>query len=280
MVYTPLVMREPILSRSRVISLLAFFGTLLFPALVFAQATSSESAPCKPDAATEKKMAAMSRTLEDWPNLGRYHTANAEIAPPAADEKRVVFMGDSITDNWDKAGAAWLPNLKPFFPGKPYLDRGISGQTTPQMLVRFRPDVIDLEPKVVVILAGINDIAGNTGEIPLESTEENLASMTELARANGVRVVLSSLLPASNLPWRPTVTDVVAKVAKLNGWIKDYAKKNGLVYVDYFSAMSDGHGGLKPELALDAVHPNAAGYEVMAPLAEAAIEEALKERRR
>jgi acyl-CoA thioesterase-1 len=254
--------------------------TVVVILLLSAAALAQTPTPCQPDAATEKKMAAMSKTLEDWPNLARYREANANLAPPAPNEKRVVFMGDSITDGWNQVDAAWLPGLKPWFPGKPYIDRGISGQTTPQMLVRFRPDVIDLKPKVVVILAGINDIAGNTGPISLESTEENLASMADLARANGIRVVLSSLLPASNLPWRPSVTDVVEKVATLNAWIKDYAKKNHLVYLDYFSAMNDGHGGLKPELAHDAVHPNAAGYDVMDPLAEAAIQKALKERLR
>lgn len=259
-------------------AVLALLAVLLFSVVVFAQTQAAPiaSEPCKPDADTEKKMAAMTERLNDWPNLARYRQANAELAPVASNENRVVFMGDSITDNWDKVGSPWIPGLKPFFPGKPYVDRGISGQTTPQMLVRFRPDVIDLKPKVVLILAGINDIAGNTGPIPLESTEENIASMAELARANGIRVVLSSALPASKLPWRPSVTDVVEKVAALNQWIKDYASKNGLVYLDYFTAMNDGHGGLKPELALDAVHPNAAGYGVMAPLAEMAIQKALE----
>ncbi len=278
LVYTPLVMREPISVRPRFLSVLSLFSLLFVSAFLFAQTPPApgEPAPCKPDAETEKKMAAMTERLNDWPNLARYRQANAQLAPA---ENRVVFMGDSITDNWDKVGSPWLPDLKPFFPGKPYVDRGISGQTTPQMLVRFRPDVIDLKPKVVLILAGINDIAGNTGPIPLESTEENIASMAELARANGIRVVLSSALPASKLPWRPSVTDVVEKVASLNEWIKNYAKKNGLVYLDYFTAMNDGHGGLKPELALDPVHPNAAGYDVMAPLAEAAIQKAMKEKK-
>lgn len=258
----------------------AVTGSILLCTLALAQTAPSlgvQSAPCQPTPEQERRTGDMQRKLNDWPNLARYHDANAKLAPPAPTEDRVVFMGDSITDNWAVVGASWLPNMKPFFPGKPYINRGISGQTTPQMLVRFRPDVIDLKPKVVVLLAGINDIAGNTGEIPLASTEENIASMTELARAAGIRVVLASVLPASNLPWRPSVTDVVQRVTALNLWIRDYAARNGLVYLDYYSAMNDGNGGLKPELAHDAVHPNAAGYDVMAPLAEAAIQKALKE---
>ncbi len=279
LVYTPLIMREPVTVKRVVISVVSVLAFVFLSAVAFAQtqAAPGDSVPCKPDAETEKKMAAMTERLNDWANLARYRQANAELPPVGVNNKRVVFMGDSITDNWNNPHA--VPGLKPFFPGKPYVDRGISGQTTPQMLVRFRPDVIALFPKVVVILAGINDIAGNTGVIPLESTEQNIASMAELARANGIRVVLSSVLPAGGLPWRPSVTYVPEKVAALNEWIKRYARENGLVYLDYFTAMNDGHGGLKPELALDAVHPNAAGYDLMAPLAEAAIEKAFKEKK-
>lgn len=260
-------------------TLLIAFAAVFACTLALAQTTTTPPtpapAPCQLTPERERQIAEMERKLTDWANLARYREANARLAPLAENENRVVFMGDSITDNWVVVGASWLPNMKPFFPGKPYIGRGISGQTTPQMLVRFRPDVIDLKPKVVVILAGINDIAGNTGEIPLASTEENIASMTELARANGIRVVLSSVLPASRLPWRPAVTGVVDKVTALNQWIRSYAADNDLVYLDYYSAMNDGSGGLKPELALDAVHPNSAGYEVMAPLAEVAIQKAL-----
>lgn len=204
---------------------------------------------------------------QDWPNLARYREANAALGAPAPGVQRVVFMGDSITDSW----AAHFPTL---FPGKPYVGRGISGQTTPQMLVRFRQDVIALHPAVVVILAGINDIAGNTGPSTLEMIEDNLTSMVELARANGIRVVLSSVLPADKLPWRPAI-DPVAKVKALNQWIEAYAAAHGIVYLDYYSAMNDGHDGLKVELRHDAVHPNDAGYAVMAPLAEKAIARAL-----
>ncbi len=247
-------------------------------ALAQTSAATTPADPCKPTPEQERRNAEIQRKLNDWADLARYREANAKLHPLAADENRVVFMGDSITDAWALAErASWLPGMKPFFPGKPYIGRGISGQTTPQMLVRFRPDVLDLKPKVVVILAGINDIAGNTGPMPLSATEENIASMVELAHANGIRVVLSSVLPASKLPWRPEVTDVVEKVSALNQWIRDYAAKNDVVYLDYYSGMNDGNGGLKLEFAKDAVHPNAAGYYFMAPLAEAAIQKALKQ---
>ena len=203
--------------------------------------------------------------IPDWPNFARYHDADAATQPPAANEDRVVFMGDSITDGW---------HLDQYFPGKPYINRGISGQTTSQMVLRFRPDVLELHPKVVVILAGINDIAENTGPISLEAIEGNFTSMVDLAQANGIRVVLSSVLPAAKLPWRPAI-DPVEKVAELNTWIKDLAAKRSLIYLDYFTAMDDGHHGLKAAYAHDAVHPNADGYAAMAPLAQAAVTQAL-----
>jgi lysophospholipase L1-like esterase len=206
--------------------------------------------------------------LKDWPNLSRYRDANAQVPPPAPEENRVVFMGDSITDGWGgKYGK--------FFPGKPYINRGISGQTTPQMLIRFRPDVIALRPKAVVILAGTNDIAGNTGPTTLETIEDNLVSMSELARANGIRVVLASLLPVCDYikpqtPRRPT-----EKILALNAWMRDYAAKNGFIYLDYYSATLDDNKMFKQELTYDGLHPNDAGYEVMRPLAEKAIGAAL-----
>jgi lysophospholipase L1-like esterase len=205
----------------------------------------------------------------DWPNLARYRDENARLAAAPDGAIRVVFMGDSITDFWPKVGR--------FFPGKDYIDRGISGQTTPQMLVRFRPDVIDLKPRVVVILAGTNDVAGNTGPATPEMIEGNIASMAELARANGIRVVLSSILPVYDYPWKPGLQPAPEIVA-LNAWIRDYADKSGFVYLDYFSAMADGRQGMRPEYSADGVHPNAAGYAVMEPLAETAIAEALAEK--
>jgi lysophospholipase L1-like esterase len=208
---------------------------------------------------------------DDFGQLARYRAANATLQPPAAGQNRVVFFGDSITDNWP---------IAEYFPGKPYLNRGIGGQTTPQMLVRFREDVIDLQPRAVVILAGTNDIAGNTGPMRLEEIEANYASMAELARAHDIKVIYSSVLPVHN--YTPQSHDMFAqrspeKILALNAWLKDYcsAPANGCVYLDYFSAMVDNEGLLKKDLAEDGLHPNAAGYKIMAPLAEAAIEKTL-----
>ena len=209
------------------------------------------------------------KTLADWPNLGRYHDANAQVASPAKNEERVVFMGDSITDGWGR-------HYGTFFPGKPYVNRGISGQTTPQMLIRFRADVIALQPKVVVILAGTNDLSGNTGPMTLEATEGNLTSMAELARANGIRVVLSSVMPVCDYIKPQTERRPPEKIIALNAWMKDYAAKNGFVYLDYYSAMLDDNKMFKRELTYDGLHPNAAGYDVMGPLAEKAIAAALR----
>lgn len=210
--------------------------------------------------------------MRDWQELARYREDNRNLKPPTTGESRVVFMGDSITDVW--------PGRSAFFPGKPYVDRGISGQTTPQMLVRFRPDVIDLQPKVVVILAGTNDIAGNTGPMTDEEIEGNLASMTELARAHGIQVVLSSILPVSEAHKDPnsapqTTLRPMERIRKLNDWMKSYAAANGHVYLDYFSKMTDENGLLRADLSEDDLHPNAKGYAIMEPLASAAIEEAL-----
>jgi len=206
---------------------------------------------------------------DDYGQLARYRDANAKFSPPAADENRVVFFGDSITDGW---------HLDESFPGKPYINRGIGGQTTPQMLVRFRQDVIDLHPKVVVILAGTNDIAGNTGPMRLEDIEADYASLSELARASHIRVVFSSVLPVHNYTERSK--DFFAqrppeKILALNGWLRAYCEAHGCTYLDYFSAMVDDKGYLKKDLAEDGLHPNAAGHKIMAPLAEAAIAKAL-----
>lgn len=204
----------------------------------------------------------------DWAALGRYSTANAELGPPKSGEKRVVFYGNSITE-------AWAKYFDTMFPGKPYVGRGISAQTTPQMLVRFRQDVIALHPAVVVILAGTNDIAGNTGPSTLEMIEDNLQSMVELAKASGIRVVLSSVLPVFDYPWKPGL-EPAPKIVALNAWIKSYAESHSVVYLDYHSAMKDERNGLRPELSSDGVHPNETGYRIMAPLAEAAIAAALR----
>lgn len=204
----------------------------------------------------------------DWPNLRRYRNENAQLKP---EKNRVVFMGNSITD-------AWINVSPDFFTNHPsYLDRGIGGQTTPQMLIRFRQDVIDLHPKVVLILAGINDIAGNTGPSTLDMIENNFASMAQLAEANGIKVILCSVLPAYTIPWRQGI-EPIQKIIDLNKWIKEFANKNNFIYLDYYSAMVDERKGLPAKYSKDGVHPTAAGYAVMEPLAVNAIVRALKER--
>jgi lysophospholipase L1-like esterase len=207
---------------------------------------------------------------DDYGQLARYREANAKLGAPAAGENRVVFFGDSITDIW---------KLADYFPGKPYVNRGIGGQTTPQMLVRFRQDVIDLHPKVVVILAGTNDVAGNTGPMRNEDIEANYGSLAELARAHGIRVVYSSILPVHNYTERSKdffAQRPMSRILELNKWLKDYCGKNNILYLDYSSALVDDKGLLKKDLADDGLHPNDAGYKIMAPLAESAIQMAMK----
>ncbi|NNE71008.1 MAG: acylhydrolase, partial [Rhodothermales bacterium] len=194
---------------------------------------------------------------QDWANLDRYQTANAALAGVPADG-RVVFMGDSITEGWD---------LEAAFPGRPYVNRGISGQTTPQMLVRFRQDVVSLAPEFVIILAGTNDIAGNTGPATLEEIAGNIASMAEIARANGIVPIIASVLPARDYPWRPGLGPDV-KIPQLNAMLADYAKSRGFPWLDYFTAMTDGENGLRPELTNDGVHVTSVGYLVMATLVD------------
>lgn len=208
---------------------------------------------------------------QDWANFNRYKDDNAKLGLPKSGEKRVVFMGNSITD-------AWINNCPEYFSENNYIDRGISGQTTPQMLVRFRADVINLKPVAVTILAGTNDIAGNTGPSTLEMIADNIYSMAELARANGIKVILSSVLPAYAYPWKPGV-EPAEKIAQLNQMIKAYADSHGIVYLDYYSAMVDERKGLKKEYSEDGVHPNKAGYQVMMGLCSKAITKALKQKK-
>lgn len=262
------------------ILLLALLASPLIAAAQSPQPSPSpvpESAECTQAKATVTRL---ETTLRDWPALARYHDDNGKVTAPAKNEKRVVFMGDSITDSWDD------PRYGGFFPGKPYVNRGISGQTTPQMLIRFRPDVIALKPEVVVILAGTNDIAGNTGPMTLEAIQDNITSMAELARLNRMRVILASVLPVSDYdktadgqPRNQTTRRPPEKIKALNEWMRNYATKNKLTYLDYYSAMIDDKGFLKDELSNDGLHPNDKGYLVMAPLAEEAIEKALKGKR-
>jgi len=207
--------------------------------------------------------------MNDFGELTRYRSANAALTAPANGENRVVFFGDSITDGW---------HIAEYFPGKPYVNRGISGQTTSQMLVRFRDDVINLKPKAVVILAGTNDIAGNTGPISIEDIEGNYASLAELARTHNIRLVYSSVLPVHQ--YTEQAGDMFTQrppdqIRALNQWLQNYCASHDCIYLDYFSAMVDDKGFLKKELADDGLHPNAAGYKIMAPLAQSAIEKAL-----
>jgi lysophospholipase L1-like esterase len=207
--------------------------------------------------------------MNDYGQLQRYHDADIALAPPAPGDQRVVFFGDSITDIW---------KLDDSFPGKNYINRGIGGQTTPQMLVRFRPDVVDLHPSVVVILAGTNDIAGNTGPETIDQIEGDYASLADIARANGIRVVFSSVMPINaynSTGLRFFLQRSPEKILALNVWLKRYCAAHGLVYLDYFSAMVDENGFLKKDLTQDGLHPNAAGFAVMAPLAQAAITQSL-----
>ena len=217
---------------------------------------------------TPQQVENMQKKLTDWPNLAHYRDQDARLGDPAPGEKRVVFIGDSITE-------AWGSRYGKFFPGKPYVNRGISGQTTPQIVGRFQQDVLQLKPAVVVLAGGINDIAGNTGPEPLKTITDNYRSMVTLAKAAHIRVVITSTLPASWFPWRPGARPGEA-VRQLNAWIKEYARTEHLVYVDYYSAMVDDQGGIRPDLSMDkAVHPNDAGYAIMQPLAEQGIESAL-----
>ncbi|MEG9436641.1 SGNH/GDSL hydrolase family protein [Edaphobacter sp. HDX4] len=233
-----------------------------------APATTVAPAPApSPAIDPVKQLAAMQKKLDDWPQLARYRDANASLPAVSAGEKRVVFYGDSITD-------AWAQKPDEFFPGKPYVGRGISGQTTPQMLVRFQQDVVHLKPAVVVILAGTNDIAGNTGPSTPQMIEDNFESMIEIAKANNIKVIVSSILPADHYSWRAGVQPA-EQIRQMNTKLKELCQRDGLVYLDYYSAMANANGGLDPDLARDGVHPTSKGYAIMSPLAEKAIAEAL-----
>ncbi|WP_321290474.1 SGNH/GDSL hydrolase family protein [uncultured Sunxiuqinia sp.] len=203
---------------------------------------------------------------QDWPNMGRFKEANQKLIDQANDPERVVFMGNSITENWGKAD----PD---YFTGH-FVNRGISGQVTPQMLIRFRSDVVDLKPAAVIILAGTNDIAGNKGPSSLKMILDNLKSMTEIAKSNNIRVMLCSLLPAYDYPWRPG-KEPNTKIPKLNKMIKEYAKEVNVTYIDCFTPMANDKNGMKEELTKDGVHPTSAGYDIMRPIINRAIKETL-----
>ena len=219
------------------------------------------------DQLTPEQVMGMQKKLADWANLNQFRADNDRLPPPEAG--RVVFFGDSITIAWKER------DNNTFFPGKPYLNRGISGQTTPQMLVRFQQDVVALKPSAVVILAGINDIAGNTGPSTLSMTEDNMRSMIAIAQANDIRVILSSVLPSNKMPWRDNL-NASQQIRDLNRWLQGYAATHRCTWLDYYSALADKEGGMKPGLSKDGVHPTPAGYAVMTPLAQEAIERTLR----
>ncbi|HUO25713.1 MAG TPA: SGNH/GDSL hydrolase family protein [Candidatus Aquilonibacter sp.] len=252
----------------------AQFLSLFF--LVFsALAQQAGTPPPKPTGAQRLNQWRLSRMpvlMDDFGELARYRDADATLPAPMPGENRVVFYGDSITDIW---------KLDEYFPGKHYINRGISGQTTPQMLIRFRQDVIDLHPQVVIILAGTNDLAGNTGPETLDQIESNYASMAELARVHDIKLIYCSVLPVHE--YTEAAGDMYTQrppeeILVLNRWLNDYCARTGCMYLDYFSAMVDDRGHMKKDLADDGLHPNAAGFKVMAPLAEAAIEKVLATR--
>jgi lysophospholipase L1-like esterase len=220
-----------------------------------------------PEQIAARQKAQQEQLANDWPNLARYRDANRSLPAPAIGDTRVVFMGDSITELWDRDSGA-------FFSTKGYIGRGIGGQTTPQMLLRFQQDVVALKPKVVVINGGTNDIAGNTGPSTLEMIEDNLKSMSQIAAANGIKVVLASVTPAYDYPWKRGLAPA-EKVVALNSWMKGYCAQAGCVYADYFSPMSDEKHAMKEGLSKDGIHPTPAGYAIMAPIADAAIAQAL-----
>ena len=241
-----------------------FTLALLVPLAAFAQP--------QPPSATPPPLRQAASLINDFGNTHRYATENAAVKPPAAGEQRVVLMGDSITDNLHNT-----QRFGPFFPGKPYLNRGISGQVTGQMLLRFYQDVIVLQPKAVVIFGGTNDIGGNIGPVPLEAIQNNLAAMADLATAHGIKVILASLTPVCDIPGRGPMTPgrPPESIVALNAWIRDYATSHKFVFLDYYSATVDSKGLFRTELTDDGLHPTAKGYEIMNPLLEKAIARAL-----
>ena len=243
---------------------------LLIATRLGAQTSPAPVTPVPPPPITnlQRQVERDERIIHDYANLARYHDEDLKVGPPLPGENRVVFMGDSITDGWGH-------NSSSFFPGKPYINRGIGGQVTSQMLLRFRPDVLNLQPKVVLILAGTNDIGGNLGPTTDDVIEGNLMSMVELSRANHIRVVLASLLPVCDSLQPQSAKRSPARIVAINSWMKTYAAEHDVIYLDYYSHMLDDKGMLRSDLTTDCLHPNSAGYDIMAPLAEDAIKKAL-----
>jgi len=243
---------------------LSILFVISFSDVMYAQTDQTE----KTDQEILEEYERWSAMKDDWANLDRYRQANKVLGPPAEDENRIVFMGNSITEGWSD-------HYPEFFEGKPYINRGIGGQTTPQMLVRFRQDVIHLQPDIVVILAGTNDIAGNTGPATLDMIADNLFSMAELADAHGMRVILSSVLPVYDYPWHPGL-EPARKIMDLNRMIRSFTEEKGFYYLDYFTSTADERNGMKEHLAYDGVHPNREGYILMSKLADEAIKTVLE----
>ncbi|MDQ2833983.1 MAG: SGNH/GDSL hydrolase family protein [Acidobacteriota bacterium] len=242
---------------------------LICASQLVAQTVAPTPAQATAPAIDAKQVEHMRAQLADWPALERYRSDNANLPAPQPGEQRVVFFGDSITDGWGRSSGSG-----PFFPGKPYVNRGISGQTTPQMLVRFEQDVVHLHPAAVVILAGTNDIAGNTGPSTPQMIEDNFTAMASIAKQSGIKVVLASITPAFAYPWKPSV-DPVEEIRELNRWLRDFCASNGYTYLDYYSSMTDDRGAMLQGYSSDGVHPTAKGYAVMAPLAERVLAQAL-----
>jgi lysophospholipase L1-like esterase len=244
-----------------------FLFALLPPVAALAQLVEDYQPP-RANCCLQFTAQGLADQLQDWNQLGRYHADNEKLKAQGAVAGRVVFLGDSITDGW---------RLPQYFPGKPYVNRGIGGQTTPQMLVRMFPDVIKLQPAAMILLAGTNDIARNTGPTTLAQIADNVQAVTELAQAHGIKMILCSVLPVSDYtPRKQSEKRPPADILQLNAWLKSYAAKVNAVYCDYFKAVEDEKGLLRDGLSPDGLHPNAKGYELMAPVAEAAIRTALK----
>jgi len=243
------------------------FALLLLPAAARCQLVEEYNPP-KANCCLQFAARNLADQLQDWNQLGRYHADDEFLKTQPADSRRVVFLGDSITDGWQ---------LTQFFPGKPYVNRGISGQTTPQMLVRLFPDVLDLKPAALIILAGTNDVARNTGPVTLAMIEENFQAITELAQTHGIKVILCSLTPVSDYTARKqTDQRPPADILKLNAWLREYAAKVHAVFADYYAALVDDKGMLREGYSNDGLHPNAKGYELLAPVAESAIAQVLR----
>ena len=236
----------------------------LFTVVVLLPGALWGQAPARSSVDMVKQVATMRAKLADWPQLSYYREANAELPAAAAGQDRVVFFGASVAEFWGKRGGQ-------FFPGKPYINRGIGGQTSAQMLVRFRQDVIHLHPVAVVFLESTNDISQ---EMEPEMSEDNWESIAELAKANGIRMILTSITPSSHFPWNPGLHPAET-IRTRNVWLKEYAATHSLTYVDFDPVLANAEGGMKAELTVDGVHPNKEGYAAMAPLVQAAIDKTL-----